>query len=243
MQRGIPEEAIKIILASVADSTIKQYSCALKQWTDFCIRSDVDFANPSIANVLSFLMERFDIGAAYGTLNSFRSAISLVSRDKIGGHIDISRFMKGAYRLRPARPKYAHTWDVAIVLDYLEVLDCTDLDSLILKTLLLLALSTAQRAQTLSLIKLSNFTEVGRGLEIRIPELMKTSAAGREQPLLQVPKFYEKPNLCVVKSINDYIKFTKDLRKNKDELFLSIRAPHNPVGADTISRWLKKGLI
>ncbi|XP_066600758.1 uncharacterized protein [Prorops nasuta] len=242
LNRGLPREALTILLASVADSTLKQYACALKQWDEFCNQRSISFTNTCVANVLSFLTERFERGASYGTLNSFRSAISLISQNKIGEHLDISRFMKGVYRLRPSRPKYAGTWDVAIVLDYLEALNCDNLTNLTYKTLMLLALGTAQRAQTLSFIKISNIRTVDRGLIIKIPELIKTSAAGREQPLLQLPRFIERPDLCVVSSITKYIERTRSIRKNIDNLFISLRSPYKAVGADSIGRWLKKTL-
>ena len=116
--------------------------------------------------MLKFLSERFQLGASYGTLNSFRSAISLISSDKIGEQMDISRFMRGVAKLRPSRPKYAVTLDVAIVLDFLETLDCSKFENLTYKTVMLLALSTAQRAQTSALIKISNINRVNRGMEV-----------------------------------------------------------------------------
>ena len=83
---------------------------------------------------------------------------------------------------------------------------------------------------------------VDRGLIIKIPELIKTSAAGKDQPLLQLPKFVEKPNLCVVDSISKYIEMTKNIRNNIDYLFISLRSPYKAIGPDSISRWLKKTL-
>ncbi|XP_063991173.1 uncharacterized protein LOC135169803 [Diachasmimorpha longicaudata] len=69
--------------------------------------------------ILKFLTDKFNSGASYGTLNSYRSAISLLSENKIGEDPGICRFMKGVYRLRPIQPKYSSTWDVAVILLYL----------------------------------------------------------------------------------------------------------------------------
>ena len=184
LKRDVPHEALDIMLASISKLTMKQYSGALRQWLDFYIRNEIEFTDTKAANVLKFLSERFQLGANYGTLNSFRSAISLISSDKIGEQMDISRFMRGAAKLRPSRPKYTVTWDVAIVLDFLVTLDCSKFENLTYETVMLLALSTAQRAQTLALIKISNIKRVNRGMEIRISEMIKTSRVGREQPLL-----------------------------------------------------------
>lgn len=77
-----------------------------------------DFYSPS-RNSLGWLTEPSKEGAAYGALNNYRSAASLISQDKISGDPMVSRFLKGIFRLRPTRPKYVSTWDVSIVLDFL----------------------------------------------------------------------------------------------------------------------------
>ncbi|XP_023316861.1 uncharacterized protein LOC111694154 [Trichogramma pretiosum] len=169
--------------------------------------------------------------------------MSLISKDKIGENTDISRFMKGVYRLKPVKPKYDYTWDVSIVLDFLELLDVQTIENLTIKTILLLALSTAQRAQTLSLIKISNIVISNRGLEIKIPDRIKTSKVGNNQPLLQLPKLIEKPDLCVYSTILLYIDKTKNLRGDIDNLFISLNKPYRAITAETVSRWIKRGLF
>ncbi|KAL7299666.1 hypothetical protein TKK_0007425 [Trichogramma kaykai] len=181
------------MFASLAKSTLKQYCSALKQWIEFCETKPIPYSDTSSFNVLTFLSDRFKNGASYSTLKTMRSALSLISSNKVGELSYVSRFMKGVYKLRPTKPKYEFTWDTSIVLNKLETIDCTDIKILTYKTIMLLALGTAQRAQTLSLIKLSNITPVARGLEIRIPDIIKTSASERNQPLLQIPFFPEKP--------------------------------------------------
>lgn len=110
-------------------------------------------------NVISFLTECFNDNASYGSLNTYRSAISLISSDKIGEDTIISRFMKGIFRCKPTKPKYNYTWDVSIVSSYLSKLnplDSLNLQELTEKTVALLALTTAHRAQTLTSIKINN---------------------------------------------------------------------------------------
>ena len=110
------------------------------------------------------------------------------------------------------------------------------------KAITLLALSTAHRAQTLAYIKISNIKTTTRGLEIRIPDLIKTSGPGRYQPLLILPKFIEEPKLCVASVIAEYIEATKVLRGDADTLFIAIKKPHKPIGSQTIGRWIKNVL-
>ena len=104
MNRNIPEEALEVTFPSISKSTLKQYSGAIKQWTDFTNQHNLGLFDTSVFNVLKFPSERFKAGAAYSTLNTYRSANSLISNNKIGESEEITRFMKGAFRLRPARP-------------------------------------------------------------------------------------------------------------------------------------------
>lgn len=75
-------------------------------------------------------------------------------------------------------------------------LDDMSLQDLSYKTVILKALSTVHRAQTIASIKISNTHKSVKGLEIKISDLIKTSGPGRFQPLLVLPKFKDDPT-CV----------------------------------------------
>lgn len=168
--------------------------------------------------------------------------MSLISQSKIGEDPMVVRFLKGVFRLRPSRPKYAHTWDVATVLDFcrkLLVLNAISLQDLTYKAVILIALSTAHRAQTIASIKISNICKTVRGLEIKIPDLIKTSGPGRFQPLLVLPEFRNDPQVCVASVVERYLEMTQSLRGEIDSLFIAIKKPHRAVGSQTISRWIK----
>lgn len=104
---------------SLADSSLKQYHAPLKSWHTFCLEFKKNEFNPSVQDVLHYLQEIKIRGASYGTLNAHRSAISLVSKDEIGKHPLITRFMRGAFREKPTKPRYSFTWDVSTVLNKL----------------------------------------------------------------------------------------------------------------------------
>lgn len=91
-------------------------------------------------------------------------------------------------------------------------------------------------------IRLSNIYRTSEGLEIKISELIKTSGAGRFQPLLVLPRFEEDRNLCVASVILHYIDVTESLRGNEDTLFIACKKPHKAIGSQTIGRWIKKVL-
>lgn len=233
------------MIASLSKSTQKQYNAALKPWLEFCISNNLDGFNPDTSSLLSYLTVKFKEGASYGTLNSARTAISLLSKDKIGENVSICRFLKGVSKLRPPKPKYAFTWDVSIVLKYLEnlcPLDKISFTDLTYKTVMLLLLCTAHRAQTIANIRLNNITFSSDQVMIHISDNIKTSAVGRCQPLLILPFYSQNPKICPARALLNYIEKSKTLSLTRDKLFIAVRKPYNEVGAQTISRWAKEVL-
>lgn len=184
-------------------------------------------------------MGLFDSGAGSSFIGTCRSALSnylpTVDGTPVGSHPLVVQFMKGVKNRRPARPKYSHIWDTDIVVQFLKDLDVTSLKNLTLKLVMLLALVTAQRAQTLSLLKLGDLTDKGSEVIFRISAALKTKAAG--SAIITLREFTEDSDLCVVRTLKDYIQRTKELRKN-DSLLISWMKPYKAVHVDTIRRWI-----
>lgn len=132
--------------------------------------------------------------------------------------------------------------DVDIVLDFLDNLGDSKnlpLEVLSKKLVALIALTSAHRAQTISLIKVINIRKNSRGLEIHIPDLIKTSAPGKAQPVIFLPTCDLRPNLCLVSCLNTYLEVTSPYRKGEDRLILANKIPFKPVSSQTISKWIK----
>lgn len=221
---------------------MQQYNSCYKQWWKFCKNNSFDPESNYIPNILQFLTEKYHSGAAYGTLNSARSALSLLLDTELGMNKDISRFFKGIYRARPNRPKYKETWDPSVMLDYVSNLYPNvdlDLQAISKKLLILLALTTAQRLQTFSLITVDNISINDLGIKIKVPQLIKTSKINRLQPLLNLPFFKEKESICPARTLIDYLSVTNNLRKDHNSLFITLRKPHSPASTHTLSRWVK----
>ena len=74
----------------------------------------------------NFAAAQFDRGASVSAVNLARSALSallpLVSGQTVGSHPDACRLIKGVFEERPALPRYEDTWNVVIVLKYLDQL-------------------------------------------------------------------------------------------------------------------------
>lgn len=91
-----------------------------------------------------FLAKVFLYCNTYSKLNTYQSAISLISSTNVGTDETIQRFCKGAASQKPQAPKYDTTWDPKIVLSYLSSQDPNDalsLEHLFKKLLTLLAVS------------------------------------------------------------------------------------------------------
>lgn len=231
--------------ASLSDSSIKQYDTSLKKWFHFAHQSSIDPYEASITNIIMFLTHLFESGAQYSTLNSCRSALSLIFGKNVGSDDRIQRFLKGVFKLRPPLPRYDVTWDTSLVLNTLAGWypnENLPFDKLTKKLCTLLALVTAHRAQTLSKINIKNIATNSSEIIIKITDLIKTSRPGSSQPTLCLPFFLDKPEICPAKTLTMFLEKTKDLRTSHEYLFISIKKPHKKVTAQTISRWIKSTL-
>lgn len=199
--------------------------------------------HPTIPIVIEYLTEVFNSGCQYGTVNSYRAAISLLV-GSLAQDERLTRFFKGVYRLRPPLPKYNITWDTSKLLDYLASLypnDTLSFEQLTLKCATLLAVVTAHRVQTLSKISVLNVIINPDQIIIKIPELIKTSKLGNHQPTLYLPYFEDRIAICPANTLISYIHRSKEFRKS-EQLFIGVRKPHNRVTSQTISRWIKTTL-
>lgn len=107
------------MLNSLSINTMKQYDSPLKLWWQFCQEHSIDTYEASIPYVLNFLSRCYENGASYGTINTTRSALSLLMEPKIGSDDRIKRFTRGIFRSRLPMPKYDITWDPTMVLNHL----------------------------------------------------------------------------------------------------------------------------
>lgn len=242
LRKGVPLEAIEITLASLSEATIKQYSKPLDKWWSFCQASTACPFSPDPRQVLSFLSQELNISGSYAFINTTRSAISLILNNEIGSH---PRFCKGVGVLRPPKPRYEYIWDPAPVISKLASFyphESLSLERVTRKLVLLLALATGQRTQTLAALKLSQIS-ISDKISIRIPDRLKTSAPGRSQPFFSFSPFEGHENLCIYSLMKHYVHIIKDIRSpSQDSLFLSFVMPHKTVSSQTISRWIKLSL-
>lgn len=228
------------MMSSIRDSTWKQYNSALKRW---CSDRKLDPLVINVDVVLHFFTEWYTQGALYGTLNSARSALALLTSPDLAEDCRLRRFFKGISKLRPSQPRYSNTWDPIVVIKYLRSLgpnDFLNLEDLTAKLVTLLALATAHRIQTFSLIQVDNIEESQEGFNIKIPLPIKTSKRGVTQPTLFLPFFYDDPIVCVASTLKHYLSITDKLRpRSTDRLFITPKRPHRQASVQSLSWWIK----
>jgi integrase len=128
------------------------------------------------------------------------------------------------------------------VIHYIRDRHHTVLKEITLKLVMLLALVTGQRAQTLHLLKLSNMTRENNSIIFQFTDPLKTTEPGTTSLILH--SFPDEIRLCPVTLLNYYIDRTADYRdipsgaEPIDQLLLSHIRPHGAVSRDTIRRWI-----
>lgn len=246
MKRGIPVDTLPLIISSISEGTLKQYTGCYKKYWNFCRINDMEPLDYSLDKYLTFLTEEFRAGLSYSVLNSYRSALNLIFNpiNENDGKV-IARLLKGVYNTKPSMPKYAAIWNPEPVLRFLETwypLESLSLENLTHKLVTLMALVSASRVQTLSKIRRDNILRQSEGIEIRIVDCIKTSGPNRLQPLLVFPYFRQKPELCVASTIDFYMEKTRQFARQQDSLILTHKKPFNAATSQTISRWIKNTL-
>nr|CAH7741995.1 unnamed protein product [Callosobruchus chinensis] len=89
----------KFLIFSYEKSRMATLSHAvqLKRKMQMCFSNEITL-------VLEFLTHHFELGASYGTLNSYRSALDQILDPQIAQDYRIKRFFKGIYNLRSNCP-------------------------------------------------------------------------------------------------------------------------------------------
>lgn len=237
-------------MSSWSLGTRKQYSTYIKKWLDHCKATHINSTSPKITEVADFLSHLFKTSnVEYSAMNTARSALSAIiepiNGQTVGNHPLIKRVMKGIFKTKPALPKYTVTYDASQVIKYLSSrpVNCDlSIQELTWKLATLMALLSAQRAQTLHILDL-NFMHKDKDKYIfYINELTKTSRPSFHPEPLEFRSFPQDENICVVQTLNTYLDRTKLTRGECTKLFISVKAPHKAVLTCTISKWIKSTL-
>jgi len=182
-------------------------------------------------NVIEFLTLLFRSGASYNAINSARSALSTILINELGCTIGnspiVKRFLKGVFELKPSVARYEVIWDVNLVLDYLTNLPSEidmPLSLLTHKLVMLLALASKQRAQTLHSISVDDIKFSKGQVIIPIRKLLKHMTQSRHKLTLNLKEFSVQ-SICVVRMMRLYLTKTASIRGEHKQLFISYSSP------------------
>ena len=196
----------------------------------------------------------FDKGHSYSSVNTARSALSsiMVMNNNVtfGCQPLVIRFMKGIYNMRPPRPKYSNSWDVNVVLHFLRKLSPVNelsFKDLLHKLVMLVALITAQRVQTVHMLDIKMMVKDYNGYSFVFDKVIKTSRQGQKLPVLVLKAYPKDRRLCVVTVLKEYLK-RRLLKVQSSETKLLVSyivsttngvKSHKAVSKSTVSRWIK----
>ena len=234
----------KILEAGWRETTHAAYKYIVQNYFKFAKEKQWSQFEPSIGNGLDYLSYLFEQGYSYRRLCVVRAALSafvFITQD-FGSHFLVKRFFKGVFNLAPTVPTKSliASWDANQVIVYLDKPnDLLNFKFLSFKLAFMLAITSAQRVQTLSLIKISNIIFHEDKCTIIIDQLLKTSRNKFHQQPIEYSKFGNQ-NLCIVDLLQSYIDITKEIRGEEDYLFISYAKPNKKISASTISRWIKE---
>lgn len=104
---------------------------------------------------------------------------------------------------------------------------------------ILLALLTGQRHQTLHCLRLDGLTLETKKCVFCITEVLKHTRPGYHQKPIELLAFEPDHRLCVIWHLKEYLDRTKELRYGEQRLLLSFQRPHKAASKETIARWTK----
>ena len=174
------------MLASWRTKSSQSYESLFGKWARWCSERGRDPVSGPIADIANFLAYLHEEGYQSRSLNAYRSAISSVHDSvdgvEVGKHPMISRLLKGAYHVRPPLPQYAATWNVQVVLQYIEGLGPSgslSLKLLTFKLVMLMALTRPSRSADLASLQLDRRRYKPEGVAFLPASLAKQSSQGR----------------------------------------------------------------
>ncbi|KAI2661423.1 Transposon Ty3-G Gag-Pol polyprotein [Labeo rohita] len=258
---------VETLLQSRAPSTRKLYALKWKLFTSWCGRRQQNPVNCPVGSVLEFLQDRLSAGLSHSTLKVYVAAIAAYHAPlgglSVGKNPLVTRFLRGALRLRPPVRPRVPSWDLSVVLDALclppfepieEISDC----HLSFKTSFLLALSSLKRVGDLQALSVAHsFLAFAPGLSKaflhpRTGYVPKVPSFAPRPVVLQAfcPPPFREPDqqklncMCPVRALDAYVHRVATWRRS-DQLFVCFGPQRRglPASKQTISRWIVEAIL
>ena len=240
--KAFPDK-LQSLSSTLGDQKLADHDSLFGRWNRWCSERGSDPFSGLISEAANFLATLYKEGYQYNSVNAYRSAISSV-HDKadgvpVGQHPIITRLIKGIFN---SIPRYSNTWDVQLVLNFLQTQGKSEtlpMKMLTLKNVFLLAITRPSRSADLSQLDTSRMRSGVNGISFIPFTLAKQSRQGKPIESFFFPSFPQNPILCPVRTLSVYLDKTNQVRGSETKLFLSFIKPHKAVTSSTIARWLR----
>ena len=200
--QGLSGQATELILNSWRSKSSKSYDSLFGRWNRWCSERGSDPFSELISEVANFLASLYQEGYQYNSVNAYRSAISSV-HDRadgvpVGQHPVITRLIKGIFNVRPPIPRYSSTWDVQLVLNFLQTQGKSEALPLkmLTKKFFLLAITRPSRSADLSQLDTSRMRSGVNSVSFIPSTLAMQSRHGKPIESFFFPSFPPNPILC-----------------------------------------------
>ena len=261
--QGFSEAAIDTALAALQASSRTVYDARWRGYVQWCTEGGINPLRATLGEVVNFLQHLADIPRALDTIKGYVTVLSRrlshfqegQSRLELSKTEAVQAWLRGAKVKLQKPPKIIPQWDLEVVLSALKKhpffarnLSTLSLKNLTLRTVFLLALTSARRASELHALDISCIHWNPSGVEVFVNKNFKPkchSGWHRSQPIvLPATASHEDPELrklCVSSTLRAYLKCTEPLRKTS-QLFVCYGdgTRGNGVSKQRISTWLKE---
>lgn len=207
----------------------------------------------SLPLICEFLLNLFKKGSSTSSLNIARSAITFFSLNllNISENLILKRLFKYFFQNRPLRPRHLVFWPVSQLLNFLSEwhpIHNLSMKQLTLKTVSLIALTSADRGQTIHLMNIDNTVVSDNGISFVIFDKLKNTRRTLKPKVVECVSS-DISSLCVSDYVTAYLDKTSMWRDQQAELgkpkpsqlFLSW-ITKRPVTKQSIRRWLTQTL-
>ena len=264
-QAGFSEEVATRIEAPQRRSTRAIYESKWSFFVRWCEDHKVDFRSPSIkqiADSLLFLFQEKHLQPS--TIDGYRTAIAdKIGNDQvnIGKDENLTRLLDSFHRDKPKGRRGVPSWNLSLVLYQLtkppfEPLRKASLKHLTFKTVFLLALGSFKRRSEIHAWVHKNIRHQEDWSNVSLypsPSFISKNHLAKEGPGCIAPviipalaptldkSLKEDRTLCPVRSLCYYLDKTKDLRADKELVFVSFRKSFKKgIVPATVSSWIKQ---
>ena len=214
-------------------STRAVYKSKWAIFVKWCDSNKVDFRSPSVNQIADFLLHLFkDRNLQPSTIDGYRTAIAdMVGNDKLNISKDenLTRLLDSFHRDKPKGRRRVPTWILSLVLHQLTK---TPFEPMRKASLKHLTLGSGKRWLYMNIRHQENWSQVSI---YPSPSFLSKNQLGREGPASVAPvvipalatsldnSLKEDKSLCPVRALRYYLDRTKDLRRGKDLVFITLQ--------------------